>query len=54
MAWIRTIDESAADGELAELYGACVDPKTKRRLIQASEKRRRAQAAASKSRSDRD
>ena len=30
MAWIRTIDESAADGELAELYGACVDPKTKR------------------------
>ncbi|MBN4050406.1 carboxymuconolactone decarboxylase family protein [Desulfobulbus sp. AH-315-M07] len=30
MAWIRTIDESEAEGELAEVYSTCADPKTKR------------------------
>lgn len=26
MVFIRTVSESEADGELAELYAACVDP----------------------------
>lgn len=25
-AWIETVDEHAADGELAALYGKCLDP----------------------------
>ncbi len=30
MAWIRTIDETDADGQLAEHYGRMVDPSTGR------------------------
>ena len=30
MSWIRTIDESDADGELALLYGRMLDPRSRR------------------------
>ncbi len=52
--WRNELPFSKELFDATEHRGILVDPKTKRRLIQTSENRRRAQAAASKSGSDRD